>query len=462
MHDRLAAPATAGVTLKDHAPRGRAETLSGTMGRAAIAVLAVTVSLCDAPAVRAADQTLPGVGNAASAAVAGASPLVRSAMRRLEQVLETVRDRDLREQSIDALFNPQTCVQHRSGLTAAKKQAILDALLSEGLYTVADAAAFPGGAAAGVFPPVRTGEEACPKLPQAFYAAPGSNFGSHHSYPGGLAIHEGFNVSSALSLAESYKLAYGTPGVDGLPRMAPLASHGAAQSDLEISQDEVVAAPLWHDWAKTLVFQWNADGTEFAEFNFGGNGLTDNFGAAGDSRTGGHHILSLAETIARGLAPGFVIAQASAHSAPTLGNEYKVVNWIRAAAIIAQADPVARGLLTRDKAGILRLPPRQNAPGQLDLNAVGQVNLSVEDTIHNLSDADFVFSIPAVTEAQVVLQALAPRYGYDPADAAHYTTKFRNPALSFLSAERVLILYTTQGLDAVRAELDILRDMHVI
>ena len=88
--------------------------------------------------------------------------------------------------------------------------------------------------------------------------------------------------------------------------------------------------------------------------------------------------------------------------------------------------------------------------------------MTVEDAIHNLSDADFVFSVPAVTEAQVVLQALAPRYGYDPADAARYTTRFRNPALSFLSAERVLILYTTRGLDAVQAELDILRDRGVI
>lgn len=181
-------------------------------------MLVIVGSLCAVPAARAADQTVAEAGNAASATVAGASPLVRSAMRRLEQVLETVRDRDLREQTADALFNPQTCVQHRSGLTAAKKQTILDMLLRESLYTATDATAFPGGAAAGVFPPVRAGEKACPKLPQAFYATPGSNFGSHHSYPGGLAIHEGFNVSSALNIAENYKLAYGTPGSDRLPR----------------------------------------------------------------------------------------------------------------------------------------------------------------------------------------------------------------------------------------------------
>jgi len=39
------------------------------------------------------------------------------------------------------------------------------------------------------------------------------------------------------------------------------------------------------------------------ELNFGGNGATDNFGAAGDSLTGGHHIITIAEEMARGLRP---------------------------------------------------------------------------------------------------------------------------------------------------------------
>lgn len=136
----------------------------------------------------------------------------------------------MRERTIDALFNPQTCVYHRSGLTAPKQQAILDTLQREGLLASADADAFPGGAQAGVFPPVGTGEGSCPHLPQGFYTAPGSNFGSHHSYPGGLAIHESFNLSSALSFAENYKLAYGTVGPDGLPRMAPLSSRKTRSS----------------------------------------------------------------------------------------------------------------------------------------------------------------------------------------------------------------------------------------
>ena len=221
MHHSLAAPATSGVTLGRRAKRK-----AGAAWRTVAAVPVVAVSLCAASAVRATDQTVAGTGNAASAAVAGASPPVRAAMRRLEQALETVRDRDLREQTTDALFNPQTCIQQWSGLTVAEKQTIPDALLREGLYAAADAAAFPGGAAAGVLPPVRTSEEACPQLPQAFYAAPGSNFGSHHSYPGRLAIHEGFNVASALSFAENYRLAYGTPGADGFRRTRQNLSRG--------------------------------------------------------------------------------------------------------------------------------------------------------------------------------------------------------------------------------------------
>lgn len=420
----------------------------GTMSWGAMVGLVAFGCLASAPAgAQAADQTMLGAGNADAAALAASSPRVQSAKRRVEHLLSTVGDRNLREATQDALFNPQGCIHHRSGLTAAGKQAILAQLLAAGLYLPANAASFPGGALAGVFPPVRS-EGPCPKLPQPFDTAPGSSFGGHHSFPGGLVVHEGFNIMSALGLADNYESAYGAPA----PRR-----HG----DLGISRDAIVAAPMWHDWAKTIVFQWNADGTEFAEFSFGGNGATDNFGKAGDSRTGGHHILGLAETIVRGLAPEFVIVQVSAHSAPTLGNEYKVVNWIRAAAIVAQVDPVSRGLLARDAAGNLRLPPRRNS-GDIDLNAAGQVNLLVEDAIHNLSDADFNFSIPATTEAQVILQNLAPRYGYSTADQARYNTRFRNPVMSFLSAERILILYTNRGLQAVQDELDALRNRHVI
>ncbi len=34
-----------------------------------------------------------------------------------------------------------------------------------------------------------------------------------------------------------------------------------------------------------MVFQWNADGSEYAEMNFGGNGKTDAWGAPGTGQS---------------------------------------------------------------------------------------------------------------------------------------------------------------------------------
>jgi hypothetical protein len=438
----------------------------GTALRPALLAAATFLAPIFAAPAFAADQTVPGAGNRQANELAAHSPLIKSALTRLEAQISTIGDKTLREQTEDALFNPKTCIVHRAHLTEAAKQAILSALLKAGLYNPADAASIQGGAEAGVFPPVLQDGSDCPHLPQNWGAAPGSTNNGHQAYPGGLAVHESFNLSSAQSFEQNYQLNYGISGKDGLPEVAPLPPFGsltaAVHGNLAISHDDVTAAPLWHDWAKPIVFQWNADGTEFNEFDFGGAGSVDDYGAAGDSRTGGHHIISLAESMARNLPPFFIITQACAHSAPTLGDEFKVVNWLRAAAIIAQVDPVARGYLYTDSNGNLRLPPVRTTD-TVNMNAAGQTNILIEYEIHNLSDADFVFTIPAITESQVILQTLAPTYGYDPVNAPEtYTVKFRNPALSYLSGERILLLYTAGGVSAVKAELDVLHGKGVL
>jgi hypothetical protein len=358
----------------------------------------------------------------------------------------------------------KACVQHRAGLDAVGKARILDELASAGLVDKTEAANIDGGLMAGVFPPVGADGSDCPRMPQAFYSAPGGATGGHHSEPGGLPVHEAFNDLSAIALARNYRTVYGTLGANGLPvvmregRAAPKAGRDA----FEIDSDIVIGAPIWHDWAKTIVFQWNADGTEFTELNFGGNGQTDNNGAAGNSKTGAHHILGIAEAMKRGLPPDFVISVASAHSVPTYGSEYKVVNWLRAAAIIAQIDPYAKGYLRRDGKG----DPRMGAVrklGDIDLNAAPatQPNTLVEYVLHNLSDADYVFTGPAAASVALVLAKLAPEYGYD-STAPDYLFKFRHTALTYLSAERLHIVYSNGGLEAVRAELNKLRRLKLI
>ena len=414
---------------------------------------------------RGADQTVPGAGNAAAVSLSSKSPMVQSAREFLVGRINSIGNSSIRAITFDAIANPATCVAHRAGLLDADKTAILQRLIAAGLVDTRDDSTFPGGLRAGLFPPLLNDGGPCPQLPQTFFSAPGSFFGGHHSWPGGLAVHESFNDVSSLNLANGYRRVYGhseggLPAID-MSDASPLV--GAKPADIFLSQDLMIAAPIWHDWAKPMVFQWNSDGTEFKELSFGGNGVTDNFGAAGNSKTGGHHILSIAEAMKRGLPPELVIAQATAHSHATASNEFNVVNWLHAAAIIAQIDPVASGYLSQDAQGRLRIPPVRRL-GDINLNAASpsQSNVLVEYPLHAVSDSDFVATEPAVSIDQVVLITLAPEFGFDPTQTAAYNNGFRNPVFSFLTAERLFILYGNGGLDAVRSEIAKLRALGII
>src|SRR5258708_4238996 len=403
----------------------------------------------------------PGPGNALAVKQAESSALVSSARSFILQTLNGVEDVRAREGTRDAIDNARTCVAHRVGVTESDKAAIFDRLKAEGLVDLGDDDKFAGGLMLGIFPPLIDDGGACPRAPQTYWSAPGSVFEGHHSHPGGLAIHVAFNLSSFLSFADNYRRIYGSSGgATGLPTVVQPGrpSPAPAVSDVPISQDLAILAPIWHDWGKVIVFQWNGDGSEFAERSFGGNGKTDKYGAPGDSKTGAHHIIGLAETMKRGLPPELVVTQASAHSAPSGGNEYKVVNWLRAAAILAEVDAVAKGYLERDRSGQLRLATmREMRSVAMQSMLPNEPSLLVEYVLHNLSDADFTFTGPAATEASVLLKSLAPRFGRDPNDAAAFNTGFRTPVLAHLSAERLQIIYASKGLEAVAAEIEKLK-----
>jgi hypothetical protein len=432
------------------------------MHQKSIAATLCPLLIVAASAASADDNIAPGVGNALAIEISGRSELVKSAKAFIDQHIQDIADEKLRAITADAIDNSKTCIRHRAGLDGAAKAHAVETLKAEGLVDIDDEGKFPGGLMAGVFPPVNADGSECPQLPQIFTSAPGSVFGGHHSYPGGLAVHEAFNLSSALSLAANYRRAYGHLGADGLPEVTP-ADAPMVKPDIVIDQDAMLAAPMWHDWAKMIVFQWTGTGSEFPELNFGGNGKTDKFGATGNSKTGAHHIIGVAEAMSRGLSPEFVITQASAHAAPAEGNEFMVVNWLRAAAIIARVDPVAAGYLARDPQGRLRLPPLRHLSDVAIQQALpDEPNLLVEYVLHNLSDADHTFTGPAVAEIQIVLKAVAGRFGYDPNDAATYNTKFRNPVLATFSAERLQILYAAGGADAVVAEIEKLKQAGAI
>ncbi|MDQ2711484.1 MAG: hypothetical protein M3Y24_04485 [Acidobacteriota bacterium] len=390
----------------------------------------LAVAMLGSVMVMASDQTQPGAGNGRAEEIGAGSALVHSALEQLKRNVRGIKSGRLREATLDGLGNRMTCVVHRANLAGGAKRQIIQQLVREDLLNET------GAAMAGVFPPVLDDGSACPHVALSFEAAPGSDFGGHHSFPGGLAVHEMFNQESAIRLAAQYRRVY-AGGISGA-----------------IDEDVILAAPVWHDWGKMLVFQWNADGTEFEELSFGGTGKNDKFGDVGDSRTGAHHIISLAEAMARGLPPLLVITQASAHAAPTLGNEFKVVNWLRAAAILARIDPVTKGYLAKDAAGKFELP----AVKMKNVNATD----FIEYQIDNLSDADFVNAIPAARLADMLLQKVAPQFGYDPAIVAAYNNRFRNVVLSRLSAEGIELKYDNLGLEGLITEIKGLQRAKVI
>ena len=396
------------------------------------------------------DHTVPGKANQQAIELARRSPLIQSGFQFLVAQATSIHDPELREATLDVISTPDTCVAHRVGVSDKDKDRIVEELLRAGLLDPAEDVK-PPGLKAGVFPPLPDDGSACPHLPQTFFSAPGSVFGGHHSYPGGLVVHTANNEVSAVRLAGQYRQVYGHPP-DGLPVMnkKPYRNPSTANSAAWIDQDLVVAAPIWHDWAKTIVFQWNEDGTELAELALGDRDCS----AAHNSCTGAHHILGLAEAMKRGVKPASVISQASAHAAPRAGAEATVVNWLRAAAIIAQIDPVAKGYLSQDADKSYHLPPLPNsATFKLDDGKTEVTRFRIEYMIINLSDADYVFSEPSLHTVDLVLKMLAPDFGFDPADQARYNNGFRNPVLTMLSGERLFMLYTSEGVSAVRQQV---------
>jgi hypothetical protein len=314
----------------------------------------------------------PGLdrGNARAARIAAASPFVRRTYAATLALARSIADPALRASVLALLADPRPLYAGRHPSPEARA-AVRETLVREGLLSAS-------APLAGIFPP-GTEPEAL-HAPQPFWAAAGSSEDSHHAYPGGLAVHEYFNATMAAQVATSYERVYfkGTHMVD---------------------RDLVVAAAFYHDIMKSVVFGWREDGT-----------LLDETPIAG---TGGHHVLSGAEAIVRGMTSRLVITLLSAHAAPSLGDEVKVVNWCRAAAIVAGVDPIAYGLLRKDGAGLVLAPEY----------------VPIEAFVSYLSDHDFVLSIPALRQVVERLRHVTPPPGRYSSFAW-----FKNDALAHLSA----------------------------
>ena len=202
------------------------------------------------------------------------SDVVQTSYEIIRAAAGRLRDPELRKAVLSIIENPAPTI------ASADQSAVLAALKKEGLIAAGRTSVFPKFSDTT-------------RSPQPTWSAPGSGYGSHHAYPGGLCTHVALNVVSAESLVAAYN------NIDGL----------------KLDFDHAVGGEILHDLHKPWVFQWEAD-----------NACRKEEALAG---TGEHHVLSIAESIKRGLPAEFVVAQACAHEHPgSASGEAQVVGWL--------------------------------------------------------------------------------------------------------------------------------------
>ncbi|WP_094607047.1 hypothetical protein SPSIL_029610 [Sporomusa silvacetica DSM 10669] len=319
--------------------------------------------------------------NMSPVTMAEKSSRVKSSFEFLLKTANEINDTSLRRSTVDILRNPAPRLMELYPTNSEKKHAKQRLVDANFLKPSANYDEF--------LPPCKDSGQAV--IP--FYTAPGSGYSSHHSYPGGLATHVAVNVKAALGFFQAYKDVYGT----------------------SVNRDIVIAAQSLHDLHKPWVFQWQKDGSSRTEYSIAG--------------TGSHHILSLAELIHRRFPVDVIIAQACAHNHPgTIDDEREVVNWLNAAAILANQDAKSVGLIAED-GNTLPIPRR------------------VEGFITHLGDHDWVLSVPSAKWMVAKLGEISQRlYKMSPSDLQ--TDKFyalRNYVFSQITLEQLYMIWTTEG-----------------
>lgn len=313
------------------------------------------------------------------------SAIVQEDYKFLLSSAKALKDSSLRTAVIEILQNPVPTVAQFYDSPAAK-ESLRTRLINSGLLK-------SNVTAESLLPPVPPRGQ----KPQPFDSAPGSGYMSHHAYPGGLVVHVALNLRSTIGLYQGY--------VDS--------------NAVELDKDVAVAGQLLHDLHKPWVFQWKNDGSSLPEVPI--------------ADTGAHHVLGIAESIYRNLPVSVILAQASAHDNAGPDTEGRLVNYIKAAAIIAGKDPVQYGLL---------------APGGETL----PLPRSVEPFLVYLGDHDWIISVPAAKWSISLLEKIARSdYGMSDSDIkGNAFNSFRNYIFSQVTILQVHHLHASRGESAVR------------
>ncbi len=172
--------------------------------------------------------------------------------------------------------------------------------------------------------------------PQSYLTAPSSHNDFYNAHPGGLALTVAMNIRLADAYTRNYQQVYGLP----------------------INRDLPVAALLVHEYPKVWLYQWLDDGSWLEEPR-----------TVYDDTWHAHCIYVTAELMHRRFDSRIVMAMAAAHQLSMLDASMDgrrvVTNWIglervahfiKAAAVMAQVDPVDYGLLERKGSEMVLAP----------------------------------------------------------------------------------------------------------
>ena len=186
--------------------------------------------------------------------------------------------------------------------------------------------------------------------PQTYLTAASSHNDFYNAHPGGLAMTVAYNVRTADAYTENYRQMLGLP----------------------INRDLPAAALCVHEYPKVWLYQWLDDGSWLEEPR-----------TVYDDTWHAHCIYVTAELMHRRFDSRIVMAMAAAHQLSMLDasmdgkrvvcnwiGQDRVAHFIKAAAIMAQVDPVDYGLLEYKNGDVVLAP----VPGEQWVTHLADMN----------------------------------------------------------------------------------------
>jgi hypothetical protein len=213
--------------------------------------------------------------------------------------------------------------------------------------------------------------------PQTYLTAPSSHNDFYNAHPGGLAVTVAYNVRMADAYTSNYRQMFGLP----------------------INRDLPATSLCVHEYPKVWLYQWNDDGTWLEEPR-----------TVYDDTWHAHCIYVTAELMHRRCDSRIVMAMAAAHQLSMLDASMDgrrvVCNWIgldrvahfiRAAAVMAQVDPVEYGLLEKKngKTMLCPQPAEQWVTHLADMNwpyTMGAAQLYTYPMLRQIAESDLGIS----------------------------------------------------------------------